>query len=103
MAERVMRLAAQKPVVIFSRSNCCMCHTMKTLISEHGAYPLVHQLDEDPNGRELERALLRMGCNPAIPAVFIGGQLAGGASEVMTLQLSSSLRPWLIRAGAIWV
>ncbi|KAF8395793.1 hypothetical protein HHK36_019744 [Tetracentron sinense] len=101
--ERVMTLASQNPVVIFSRTNCCMCHTINTLILEHGAYPLVHQLDEDPNGRELERALLGMGRNPAVPAVFIGGELAGGASEVMTLQLNGSLRAWLIRANAIWV
>ncbi|KAF8387897.1 hypothetical protein HHK36_026559 [Tetracentron sinense] len=103
MAQRVMMLGSQKPVVIFSRSNRCMCHTIKTLFTELGAYPFVHdQLDEDPNGGDIERALLTMGLNPAVPAVFIGGKLVGGAGDVMTLQLNGSLRRWLLRAY-VWV
>ncbi|XP_010243565.1 PREDICTED: monothiol glutaredoxin-S2 [Nelumbo nucifera] len=101
--ERVTSLASQSPVVIFSKSSCCMCHTIKTLISDYGASPTVYELDLDPRGREIERALVRLGCKPSVPAVFIGGRLVGGANEVMTRQLDRSLKELLIRAGAIFL
>ncbi|XP_042474887.1 monothiol glutaredoxin-S2-like [Macadamia integrifolia] len=101
--ERLLLLSKQKPVVIFSKSSCCMSHSIKTLISGFGASPLVHELDEDPRGRELERALTRLGCNPVVPIVFIGGTLVGGANEVMERQMNGTLKEMLIRANAIWV
>ncbi|KAK9287613.1 hypothetical protein L1049_016048 [Liquidambar formosana] len=101
--ERVTRLVSERPVVIFSKSTCCMSHSIKTLFSEFGVNPAVHELDQIPRGREIEQALSNLGCNPTVPAVFIGGELAGGANQVMSLHLNRSLVPWLKRVGAIWV
>uniref|UniRef100_A0A5B7CC61 Putative glutaredoxin family protein n=1 Tax=Davidia involucrata TaxID=16924 RepID=A0A5B7CC61_DAVIN len=101
--ERVTNMVSQRPVVIFSKSTCCMCHTIKTLFSDFGVNFAVHELDEIPRGREIEQALSRLGCNPTVPVVFIGGQLVGGANEVMSLHLNRSLIPMLKRAGAIWL
>ncbi|XP_010241661.1 PREDICTED: monothiol glutaredoxin-S2-like [Nelumbo nucifera] len=101
--ERVVALASQMPVVIFSKSSCCMCHAIKTLFSDYGASPVVYEIDLDPRGREIERALLGLGCKPSVPAVFIGGKLVGGANEVMTRQLDRSLKELLMRAGAIFL
>ncbi|KAF9605378.1 hypothetical protein IFM89_016955 [Coptis chinensis] len=103
MAERISRLASQKPVVIFSKSSCCMCYTIKSLFSDLGVNAYVHEIDEDPKGREIERALLKKGCSPSVPAVYIGGALIGGANEVMARQLNGSLRPLLGQAGALWL
>ncbi|GMI69397.1 hypothetical protein like AT1G03020 [Hibiscus trionum] len=99
----VASMVADRPVVIFSRTTCCMSHTIKTLIGGFGANPTVYELDEIPNGKQVERALQQMGCNPSVPAVFIGQQLIGGANQVMSLQLRNQLAPLLIRAGAIWI
>ncbi|XP_009629061.1 monothiol glutaredoxin-S2 [Nicotiana tomentosiformis] len=102
--ERVSRMVAEKPVVIFSKSSCCMSHTIKSLFCDLGVHPAVHELDEmQRGGREIEAALSRLGCNPTVPAVFIGGELVGGESEVMSLHLQRSLKPMLKRAGALWV
>ncbi|XP_043708519.1 monothiol glutaredoxin-S2-like [Telopea speciosissima] len=101
--EKVSMLSKQKPVVIFSKSSCCMSHTLKTLICNYGANPLIYELDEDPKGRELENSLMRLGCNPVVPVVFIGGQLIGGANEVMERQMNGTLKNMLIQANAIWV
>ncbi|KAG6736037.1 hypothetical protein POTOM_061269 [Populus tomentosa] len=78
--EKVTKLASERPVVIFSKSTCCMCHTIKTLFCDFGVNPAVHELDEVPGGREIEQALSRAGC-PTLPAVFIGGEIVGGANE----------------------
>ncbi|XVF66270.1 hypothetical protein PTKIN_Ptkin10aG0021500 [Pterospermum kingtungense] len=101
--EYVTKLASERPVVIFSKSSCCMCHTIKTLFYDLGVNPAVHELDDIARGREIEQALMRLGCNPSVPAVFIGGNLVGGANEVMSLHLSRSLIPMLRQVGALWV
>ncbi|KAF7145504.1 hypothetical protein RHSIM_Rhsim04G0218000 [Rhododendron simsii] len=101
--DRVGKLASQKAVVIFSKSSCCMCHAIKRLFYEQGVSPMVHELDEDSRGREMEWALMRLGCNPAVPAVFIGGKFVGSANNVMTLQVNGSLKKMLKDAGAIWL
>ncbi|KAG2252578.1 hypothetical protein Bca52824_082714 [Brassica carinata] len=101
--ESIRSLVADNPVVIFSKSTCCMSHSIQTLISGFGAKMTVYELDQLSNGQEMEKALKQMGCNPSIPAVFIGEQLIGGANQVMTLQVKNQLAALLKRAGAIWV
>ncbi|GAB2220813.1 hypothetical protein Droror1_Dr00008486 [Drosera rotundifolia] len=101
--EVVRRLVDERPVVIFSKSSCCVSHSMKQLITSYGANPTVYELDEIPNGREVERGLQSMGCKPSVPAVFIGQKLVGGSNEVISLQVRGKLVPMLMEAGAIWV
>ncbi|KAM3359721.1 hypothetical protein P3S68_019432 [Capsicum galapagoense] len=85
--ERVMKLGAESPVVIFTKSSCCMSHSIETLIRSFGANPTVYDLDELPNGREMEKALVELGCQPSVPAVFIGKELVGSSNEIMSLYL----------------
>ncbi|URE28357.1 Glutaredoxin [Musa troglodytarum] len=102
--DRVRRLASQRAVVVFSLSSCCMCHTVKRLFCELGVNPAVHELDEDPRGKDMERALAKMlGRSPPVPAVFIGGNLVGPTDEVMALHLGGKLVPLLRNAGALWL
>ncbi|KAM5569055.1 monothiol glutaredoxin-S2-like [Rosa sericea] len=101
--EAVTKMVSERPVVIFSKSSCCMCHSIKTLLCDFGVNPAVHELDEMQGGREIEQALSRLGCNPSVPAVFIGGELVGGANEIMSLHLNRSLIPMLKHVGALWV
>ncbi|MBA0638096.1 hypothetical protein Godav_025486, partial [Gossypium davidsonii] len=84
--EQVEKLASEKAVVIFSKSSCCMCHAIKRLFYELGASPAIYELDEDARGKEMEGVLTRLGCNPPVPAVFIGGKFVGSANTIMTLQ-----------------
>ncbi|CAA2968864.1 monothiol glutaredoxin-S2 [Olea europaea subsp. europaea] len=101
--ERVNKMVAEKPVVIFSKSSCCISHTIKLLFRDFGVNSLVYELDEIPRSGDIEQALLRLGCNPSVPAVFIGGKFVGGANEIMSLHLQQSLKPMLKLAGALWV
>ncbi|KAI3749275.1 hypothetical protein L2E82_19882 [Cichorium intybus] len=99
----VTALVNERSVVIFSKTSCCMCHTINTLIRSFGANPTVYELDEHPRGQQLERELKGLGCKPSVPAVFIGQQLIGGANEIMTLHLKGQLVPLLLSSNAIWV
>ncbi|MED6155254.1 Glutaredoxin-C13 [Stylosanthes scabra] len=89
--DKVMRLATEKGVVIFTKSSCCLCYAVKILFEEIGVSPEVHEIDTDPDGREMEKALTRLGCKAPVPAVFIGGKLMGSTNEIMSMHLSGSL------------
>ncbi|CAA0828163.1 Glutaredoxin-C11 [Striga hermonthica] len=100
--ERIRDLSSKKAAVIFTKSTCCMCHSIKALFYDLGASPAVHELDQDPRGREMEWALRALGCSPTVPAVFIGGEFVGSAKDVITLHVDGSLKQRLIKAKAIW-
>ena len=105
IVSRVMELASKRAVVVFTLSSCNMSHMVRRLMAELGVNPLVHELDSDPSGKELERALLKMlgGRGPsAVPAVFVGGKLIGGIDRVMSLHLAGQLVPMLRDAAALW-
>jgi len=93
--EKVTRLANESGVVIFTKSSCCLCYAVNILFEELGVKPQVHEIDQDPEGREMEKALLRLGCSGPVPAVFIGGKLIGSTNEIMSLHLRGSLTPLL--------
>ena len=99
----VNRLVEQKPLVIFTKSCCCISHSVMQLISSYGANATVYQLDEMSNGKEVENALQKLGLRPGVPAVFIGQKLVGGANEIISLQVQGRLVPALKKAGALWV
>lgn len=86
-------ISSGRGVVIFSKSSCCMCYTVKVLFHELGVNPIVHEIDQNPEGKEMEKALKRLGCKGSVPAVFIGGILVGSTNEIMSLHLSGSLVP----------
>ncbi|KAK4742696.1 hypothetical protein SAY87_000697 [Trapa incisa] len=92
---RIQRLISEHPVIIFTRSACCMCHVMKRLLSTLGVHPAVIELDDS------EISALPY-CCPAPPAIFIGGVSVGGLESLVALHLSNRLVPKLLEAGALW-
>ncbi|CAH2079002.1 unnamed protein product [Thlaspi arvense] len=103
LMDKLQKMISEKSVVIFSKNSCCMSHTIKTLFLDFGVNPTIYELDEINRGKEIEQALAQLGCSPTVPVVFIGGQLVGGANQVMSLHLNRSLVPMLKRVGALWL
>ncbi|KAJ6934109.1 glutaredoxin-C1-like [Populus alba x Populus x berolinensis] len=102
--EKVARLASESAVVVFSISSCCMCHALKRLFCGMGVNPTVYELDHDPRGEEIEKALMRLlGNSTSVPVVFIGGKLIGAMERVMASHISGTLVPLLKEAGALWL
>ncbi|XP_076943864.1 glutaredoxin-C1-like [Bidens hawaiensis] len=101
---RIERLAAENPVVIFSLSSCCMCHVIKRLFCGMGVNPTVYELDQQPLGKEMEKALMwLMGTTSPLPVVFVGGKLVGAMDRVMASHINGTLVPLLKEAGALWL
>lgn len=101
--ETVTSMVGEKPVVIFSKSTCCLSHSVTSLIRSFGANPIVYELDKITNGSQIENELIQMGCKPSVPAVFIGQQFRGGSKKIMSLHVRNQLVPMLKDAGAIWI
>ncbi|KAI3495396.1 hypothetical protein L1887_37734 [Cichorium endivia] len=99
----VKTLISENPVVLFSKTTCCISHSIISLIRKFGANPIIYELDELHNGDDIEEELMELGCSPSVPAVFIGKKLVGGANEIISLNLESKLKQVLIDANAIWV
>ncbi|RYR06005.1 hypothetical protein Ahy_B06g085809 isoform B [Arachis hypogaea] len=93
---KIQRLITEHPVIIFTRSSCCMCHVMKKLLATIGVNPTVIELDDH------EIAALPSSSNRA-PAVFIGGACVGGLESLVALHVSGHLVPKLVQVGALWV
>ncbi|CAA2973515.1 glutaredoxin-C6 [Olea europaea subsp. europaea] len=91
---RIQRLISENPVIIFSRSSCCMCHAMKKLLFTVGVHPTVIELDED------EITAVNNG-GAALPALYIGGTSVGGLENLVALHLSGHLEPKLKEVGAL--
>ncbi|KAF3559124.1 hypothetical protein F2Q69_00016977 [Brassica cretica] len=56
-------------------------------------FQTVHEIDKDPDCREIEKALMRLGCSTPVPAIFVRGKLMGSTTEAMSMHLSGSLVP----------
>ncbi|XP_054805156.1 glutaredoxin-C5-like [Prosopis cineraria] len=111
--ERVVRMASESAVVVFSRSGCCMCHAVKRLLCGMGVNPRVYELDRHPFGKDMERALITLlrsssfsvsaSAASTLPVVFIGGNLVGAIDSVLASHINGSLVPLLKQAGALWL
>ncbi|XP_022731467.1 glutaredoxin-C6-like [Durio zibethinus] len=101
---RIRRLISEHPVIIFSRSSCCMCHVMKKLLATIGVHPTVIELD-DHEIASLPSPFLHdsLSARNPVPAVFIGGSCVGGLESLVALHLSGHLVPKLVEVGALWV
>ncbi|XP_047316615.1 monothiol glutaredoxin-S11-like [Impatiens glandulifera] len=93
--DRVKRLVSENRILIFSKSSCCLSYVVHVLLQDLGANPFVCEIDKEPECREMEKALVKLGCSSCVPAVFIGGKLMGSTNEIMSLHLSGSLMPLL--------
>ncbi|XP_071705292.1 monothiol glutaredoxin-S4-like [Rutidosis leptorrhynchoides] len=100
--DRVKMMVSERPVVIFSKKSCILSYTIKSLFNDLGVHPVVYELDDITRGREIEQALSVNGRTTA-PTIYIGGELVGGANEILSLHLKQELKPMLIRAGALWL
>ncbi|XP_049408444.1 monothiol glutaredoxin-S11-like [Solanum stenotomum] len=91
--DKVQRMTREHGVLIFSKSTCCLSYAVSILFQDLGVIPYVCEIDLESDGKEMEKALIRMGVNSSFmfPVVFIGGLLVGSTNEVMSLHLQGSL------------
>jgi glutaredoxin 3 len=70
-------------VVLFSKSYCPYCRKAKQALLSIGISPVVVELDERNDGREIQVALLQMTKQRTVPSAWLNGKHIGGGDDVV--------------------
>ena len=90
IAEIDATIAANK-VVVYSKSYCPHAGATKQLLQSKGVQFFCLELDQIPNGGDIQNALAQKTGQRTVPNVFIGGDHIGGNSDVQQLNSSGQL------------
>lgn len=87
--------------VVFSKSYCPYCRSTKQLLSSLDAKFTVFEMDQEPDGADLQDALEDISGQRTVPNVYIKQKHIGGNSDVQSLSSSGKLKELLKNAGAL--
>ena len=83
-------------VVIFSKSWCPFCRNVKVLFDSELKVPYTaYELDELPQGDEIQQSLVSISGQRTVPNVFIGGKHVGGSDDTFAAHRSGKLQDLL--------
>ncbi|CAL8462606.1 g2139 [Coccomyxa elongata] len=90
-------------VVVWSKSYCPYCKKAKdTLFSLLPKDAVdVEELDQRPDGDEIQDYLMQLTGGRSVPRVFIGGRFIGGGDDTVKLKQSGQLQKLLEDVGAV--
>lgn len=105
--DQVKALVEKYSVVVFSKTYCPFCRmTKSTLAGELDEHPelakdvVVVELDNNPDGAELQAALASWTGQRTVPNTFINGVHIGGNDDLTALNRSGELAKLLKAASA---
>ena len=98
---KAQKLIDDNAVVVFSKSYCPYCKQTKNTLNSTGAKYAVFELDQMPDGGELQDALEDITGQRTVPNILFQGKHIGGNSDLQTLRSSDQLEPLLREAGAL--
>uniref|UniRef100_A0A8W8MYD2 Glutaredoxin-2, mitochondrial n=1 Tax=Magallana gigas TaxID=29159 RepID=A0A8W8MYD2_MAGGI len=90
-AKYVQQAVAQNCVVIFSKTTCPFCVQTKEIFRNLGVPYEAVELNNHPNGQDIQNYLGEVTKAKTVPRVFINGACIGGASDTKTLHKSGRL------------
>ncbi|CAI9111498.1 OLC1v1011731C1 [Oldenlandia corymbosa var. corymbosa] len=99
--QKAKDLISSNPAVVFSKSYCPFCMSVKKLLTDIGATFKAIELDTESDGGEIQNALFEISKQRTVPNVFIGGKHIGGCDDTTALHKGEKLVPLLKEAGAI--
>ncbi|PWA67219.1 glutaredoxin [Artemisia annua] len=98
---KAKEIVSSNPVVVFSKSYCPYCVSVKKLLTETGASFKAIELDQESDGSAIQSALHEWTGQRTVPNVFIGGKHIGGCDNTIALNQGGKLVPMLTEAKAI--
>ncbi|KAI3971029.1 hypothetical protein MKX01_024676 [Papaver californicum] len=98
---KAKEIVSSTPVVVFSKTYCGFCTSVKKLFTQLGAAFKVIELNQESDGDDMQAALLEWTGQRTVPNVFIGGKHVGGCDSVTALHQKGKLVNMLTEAGAI--
>ncbi|XP_015879311.2 glutaredoxin [Ziziphus jujuba] len=98
---KAKEIVSSNPVVVFSKTYCPYCVTVKQLFTQLGATFKVIELDTESDGSEIQSALAEITGQRTVPNVFIGGNHIGGCDNTKALHKDGKVITLLTEAGAV--
>ncbi|KAH6791051.1 Glutaredoxin family protein [Perilla frutescens var. frutescens] len=98
---KAKEIVSTTPVVVFSKTTCPYCVTVKQLLTELGTSFKAIELNVEGDGGDLQSALAEWTGQRTVPNVFIGGKHIGGCDATTALHRNGNLVPLLTEAGAV--
>ncbi|XVF14075.1 hypothetical protein REPUB_Repub09cG0025600 [Reevesia pubescens] len=100
---KAKEIVSTNSVVVFSKSYCPYCVTVKQLLQQLGASFKAIELDNEGDGAEIQAALAEWTGQRTVPNVFISGKHIGGCDTTTAMHKDGKLIPLLTEAGAVAV
>lgn len=82
-------------VVVFSKSYCPFCSATKALFTDMGLEFKVIELDQRPDGGDIQASLAQMTGQRTVPNTFIDGVQLGGNDKAQAAASSGELKKML--------
>ena len=86
-AQKVKELIANNKVMVFSKSYCGFCASVKSKLQSIGVTPTVVELDVVSDGAAMQAELLALTGQRTVPNVFVNGRHIGG-NDVTTQKIN---------------
>jgi len=100
MAEQVVQKALQSSkIVVFSKTYCGYCSSVKQLFTKLGVPFSVIELNKRGDGGEIQNYLTKITGGTTVPRVFIEGKFIGGCDDTTDLHRNGELKPMLEKVG----
>jgi len=87
----VQKLIADNKIVVFSKSYCGYSMKAKNAFKELGVPHKVVELDQHPQGQQLQSALRELTGRGTVPNVFISGKSVGGGDDMQRMLKTGEL------------
>ncbi|GMP30287.1 hypothetical protein CsSME_00005021 [Camellia sinensis var. sinensis] len=94
---KAKELVSSNPVVVFSKSYCPFCVSVKKLLTDIGATYKAIELDAESDGNDMQSALLEWTGQRTVPNVFVGGNHIGGCDKQWPCTRKGSLSRCLLK------
>lgn len=98
---KAKELVSSNSVVVFSKTFCPYCVSVKQLLQQIGASFKAVELDTESDGVAIQAALAEFTGQRTVPNVFIGGKHIGGCDATTAMHKKGDLLPLLKEAGAV--
>lgn len=97
---KAKKLIEENPVVLFSKTWCSYCTSAKRVLNGRlgeGNYA-TFELDREPDGPQIQRALMQLSGQRTVPNIFIGAKHVGGYDDLTALDRSNALQARVAKA-----
>lgn len=84
-AVKVKNLIAKHKLLVFSKTTCGFCASVKSKLASIGVTPTIVELNEVSDGVDMQAELHALTGQRTVPSVFVGGQHIGGCDATVKL------------------